>query len=93
MFTIFDHAGSLAMLGVTSVQCAPPSRVTCTRPSFDPVQITPGSSGDSAMASSVAPSKVMRLSVDTPPELCWCVVSFRVRSGLIAFQLAPPSVV
>ena len=81
------------MLGVTLLQCAPPSRVTCTRPSFDPVQITPASSGDSAMASRFAPSKVMRLSVETPPELCWCVVSFRVRSGLITFQLAPPSVV
>ena len=81
------------MFAETLVQCAPPSRVICTSPSFDPVQITPASSGDSAIASRFAPSNVMRLSVDTPPELCWCVVSLRVRSGLITFQLAPPSVV
>ena len=29
----------------------------------------------------------------TPPELCWCVVSLRVRSGLITCQLEPPSFV
>src|SRR6266566_1792576 len=91
--TILAHAGILGMFAETLVQCAPPSRVTCTSPSFDPVQITPASSGDSAMASRFAPSNVMRLSVDTPPELCWCVVSLRVRSGLITFQLEPPSVV
>src|SRR5216684_6296948 len=93
MLVIFPHGGSLGMFPVTSVQDAPPSRVMCTRPSFDPTQITPACRGDSAMANRVAPSKVMRLSVVTPPELCWCVVSFRVRSGLITFQLAPPFVV
>src|SRR5437667_7286317 len=95
MFVIFPHCGSLGMFPVTSIHCAPPSRVTCTRPSFEPAQITPAPpcAGDSAMANRVAPSNVMRLSVVTPPELCWCVVSLRVRSGLITFQLAPPSVV
>ncbi len=35
--------------GVTSVQVSPSSRVTCTGPSLAPVQITPGSTGDSSM--------------------------------------------
>src|SRR3989441_11669480 len=93
MLVIFPHGGSLGMFAVTSVHDVPPSRVTCTRPSFDPAQITPACAGDSASAKSVAPSNVMRLSVVTPPELCWCVVSLRVRSGLTTCQLAPPSVV
>src|SRR5205814_8571236 len=74
-------------------QVVPPSRVTCTRPSFEPAQITPACTGDSASANSVAPSNVIRLSVVTPPELCWWLVSLRVRSGLTTFQLAPPSLV
>src|SRR5216683_2110333 len=93
MLVIFPQGASLGMFPVTSVQDAPPSRVRCTRPSFDPTQITPACRGDSAMANRVAPSKVMRLSVVTPPELCSWVVSLRVRSGLITFQLEPPSVV
>src|SRR2546426_8310174 len=95
MFVIFPQGGSFGMAPVTSVQCAPPSLVTCTSPSFEPAQITPAPlcAGDSASANSVAPSNVMRLSVVTPPELCWCVVSLRVRSGLTTCQLAPPSVV
>src|SRR5690242_7851416 len=93
MFEILPQGGSFGMPAVTLTHVAPPSRVTCTRPSFEPAQITPVCCGDSAMANSVAPSNVMRLSVVTPPELCWWVVSFRVRSGLITFQLAPPSVV
>src|SRR5574342_242720 len=91
MLVTFPHGGRVGMLAVTFVHVVPPSCVTCTRPSLDPVQITPSFTGDSAMANSVAPSKVMRLSVVTPPELCWCVVSLRVKSGLITCQLAPPS--
>src|SRR2546422_7310278 len=93
MFTTFAQGDSFGMLPDTSVQCAPPSVVTFTRPSFDPTQSTPARIGDSASANKVAPSNVYRLSVVTPPELCWCVVSLRVRSGLITCQLAPPSVV
>src|ERR1051325_11470010 len=95
MLEIFPQGGSLGIPPVTSFQVAPPSRVTCTTPSFEPAQITPAPpcAGDSASANSVAPSNVMRLSVVTPPELRWWVVSFRVRSGLTTFQLAPPSVV
>ncbi len=36
--------------GVTFVQVLPPSRETWTRPSSEPAQSTPGSSGDSATA-------------------------------------------
>src|ERR687888_337263 len=93
MFAIFAHGDSLGMLAVTLVQCAPPSIETWISPSFDPAQSTPALTGDSASANRVAPSNVMRLSVVTPPELCWCVVSLRVRSGLTTFQLAPRSVV
>jgi len=66
--------GGSFIAGVTSAQAAPASLVMCTRPSFDPTQITPFCTGDSAMANSVAPSKVIRLSVDVPPELAggWC---------------------
>ena len=81
------------MFVATLVQWAPPSVDTCASPSFDPAQSTPARTGDSASANSVAPSNVIRLSVDTPPELRWCVVSLRVRSGLITCQLAPPSFV
>src|SRR5882672_3676366 len=92
MCTNFAQGDSFGMLPDTSVQCAPPSVVTFTRPSFDPTQSTPARIGDSASANNVAPSNVYRLSVVTPPELCWWVVSLRVRSGLITCQLAPPSV-
>src|SRR5207302_9484804 len=89
----FPPGPTLGRLPGTSVQVVPPSRATCTSPSFEPAHITPAWTGDSARANSVAPSNVIRLSVVTPPELCWCVVSYRVRSGLTTFQLAPPSVV
>ena len=36
--------------GVTFFQVLPPSRVTCTRPSSEPAQSSPGASGDSARA-------------------------------------------
>ena len=42
------------MFSVTSVQVAPPSRVTCTSPSFEPAQITPFSTGDSAIVNTVS---------------------------------------
>ena len=38
------------MFFVTFVQVLPPSRVTCTRPSLVPAQITPACFGDSAIA-------------------------------------------
>src|SRR5215471_3607115 len=81
------HGGRFGMFFVTFVQVAPASCVTFTWPSVLPVQITPAFAGDSAIAYSVAPSNVVRLSDEIPPEFPWCDLSFVVRSGLIAFQL------
>ena len=40
--------------GVTSFHVLPPSRVRCTNPSSDPVQMSPFTRGDSASAKIVA---------------------------------------
>jgi hypothetical protein len=48
MWLIWLHAGS--SFGVTSCHERPSSRVTCTRPSSEPHQITPFCFGDSATA-------------------------------------------
>src|SRR5690242_21610674 len=93
MLQIVPHAGRFGMFFVTLAQCAPASCVTLTWPSVLPVQITPAFIGDSAIAYSVAPSYVVRLSDEIPPELCWCDLSFVVRSGLMTFQLWPALVV
>ena len=79
------------MFGVTFVQCAPPSRVTWTRPSFVPAQITPFSGGDSAIENTTPAYSTERLSTVRPPESPIMLLSFRVRSGLIALQVCPPS--
>src|SRR5437016_14628267 len=79
---------------VTFVQCCPPSRVTCTSPSSVPAQITPFSTGDSAIVNTVSSYSTLVLSwVTGPPEDCCLLLSFRVKSPLIAVQLIPPSVV
>ena len=81
------------MFAVTLVQCAPASRVTCTSPSLVPAQISPFSSGDSAIANTTPAYSTPTLSGVRPPESCCCDLSFSVRSGLIACQLWPPFVV
>jgi hypothetical protein len=63
------HGGRFGMCFVTFAQWAPPSCVMFTCPSVLPVQITPALTGDSAIAYSVPPSNVVRLSEVTPPEL------------------------
>ncbi len=78
---------------VTFVQLCPPLRVTWTCPSLVPAQIVPFCTGDSAIENSVAPSQVIRLSAAMPALLCWWDLSFKVRSGLISFQVWPPSLV
>src|SRR5215467_3685923 len=89
------HGGRSGMFFVTFVQWRPPSFVTFTCPSSLPVHITPAPvfAGDSAIEYSVPPSNVVRLSAEMPPEFCSCDLVFVVRSGLIGFQLCPPSVV
>jgi len=70
----------------------PPSRVTCARPSSVPTQIVFGSTGEIDIER-IAPtvSAPLRSSQIGPPLLCCLVLSFRVRSGLMDFQLLPPS--
>ena len=81
------------MLAPTAVQLLPASRVTWTRPSFVPAQISPGFKGDSAMAKIASPYSTPMLSGVRPPEICCRLLSLSVRSGLISCQLRPPSVV
>src|SRR5216117_2268379 len=75
------------MLDVTLVQLLPPSRVTCSRPSFVPAQISPGFKGDSAIAKITSPYSTPMLSGVRPPEICCRLRSLSVRSGLITCQL------
>src|SRR6266487_313949 len=93
MFDTVPHDGIPGMFAVTFVQFFPPSRVTCTTPSFVPAQIRPALSGDSAIANTTSPYSTPMLSGVSPPEICCLLLSFRVRSGLITCQLLPPSVV
>ena len=74
------------MLVVTFVQLAPPSRVTCTSPSFVPAQRTFASSGDSPIANTTPEYSTPMLSGVRPPEIFWRDLSLCVRSGEISFQ-------
>jgi hypothetical protein len=64
------HGGRLGMLFVTLAQVLPPSRVTWTRPSFVPAQISPACFGDSAIDMTTPPYSTPMLSGVRPPELC-----------------------
>src|ERR1041385_7824459 len=76
--------------GVTVFQFAPPSRVTATTPSSDPVQMTLPSFGDGAIVKTVAYVSTPVLSfVIGPPDDPIVFGSCRVRSGLIFVQLWP----
>src|SRR5687768_11020608 len=81
------------MLRVTLVHVRPPSRVSCTSPSFVPTQIKPACTRDSAIAKMVLPYSTPMLSGVRPPEICCMLLSFSVRSGLMTCQLRPPFVV
>src|SRR3954468_2250134 len=78
-------------LGVTFDQCAPPSRVIWTRPSFVPAQIWPFSAGDSAREKTTPAYSTLRLSTVRPPESPCMLASFSVKSGLIVRHVCPPS--
>src|ERR1700760_158462 len=81
------------MFFVTFDQCPPPSFVTLTCPSLVPVQRMPCFTGEAAIEYNTAASYVYRLSCVMPPESPWWLLSFNVKSGLIVFQVWPPSVV
>ena len=70
MFDTVPQGGRPGRFFVTLVQVFPASRVRLICPSLLPVQMSPFSSGDSAIAKSVEPSNVIRLSVVMPPEFC-----------------------
>src|SRR5437899_490778 len=79
------------MFLVTLVHDLPPSRVSCTWPSFVPAQISPFSFGDSVIAITTGKYSTPMLSGVRPPEICCLLLSFVVKSGLIVFQVMPPS--
>src|SRR5215469_5530310 len=93
MLSTVPHSGKLGRFFVTLLQFFPPSRVTCTCPSLVPAQIRPASFGDSVNAKITPAYSTPMLSGVSPPEICWRLLSLRVRSGLIICQLLPPSVV
>src|SRR5919199_6724430 len=91
MLLIVPHVTSPGMFDVTFVHVVPPSRVTCTSPSFVPAQMSPFSRGDSAMANTTPAYSTPMLSGVRPPEIFWRLLSFLVRSGLISRHVRPPS--
>src|SRR6266542_4922136 len=93
MLLMVPQGGRFGIFDVTFVHVFPPSRVSCTRPSLVPAQISPFSSLDSAIANTTPAYSTPMLSGVSPPELCCLLLSFSVRSGLITCQLLPPSVV
>ena len=93
MLLTVPHGSIPGMFAVTFVQLLPPSRVSCTRPSFVPAQISPFVIGDSAIANTTSPYSTPMLSGVSPPEIVCFDLSLRVRSGLIAVHVCPPFVV
>src|SRR5215208_6344384 len=93
MLLIVPQFGAPGRLALTFVQVAPPSRDTCTRPSFVPAQSRLASFGDSAIANTTPAYSTPMLSGVRPPEIFWRLLSFRVRSGLMRRHVFPPSVV
>src|SRR5260370_37889318 len=87
------HGGEPGGFLVPLLQFFPPSGVTCTCPSLVPTQIRPASLGDSVSAKITPAYSTPMLSGVSPPEICWWLLSLRVRSGLMICQLLPPSVV
>src|SRR3990170_3699757 len=84
-------AGTPLRLASTLVQVAPPSRVTCTRPSSVPAQITLRSVGLGARVMIVVKFSADVTSGVRPPVLSWFCHSLRfvVRSGLMFVHDSP----
>src|SRR6185436_4093678 len=85
------NAGSA--FGVTSCQFVPPFLVTWIMPSSEPTQMTPFVTGDSAMVKIVAKFSAPLFStvIELPPAITRVRGSCRVRSGEIACQVRPAS--
>src|SRR5258708_22668679 len=83
--------GKPGTLPTTFVQCAPPSRVSCTFPSSVPTQIVFASSGDSLITTMVVCISAEELSTVMPPDSsCRCFSgSLVVRSGDMRSQVSP----
>jgi hypothetical protein len=80
--------------GVMFVHVFPPSRVTCTRPSSDPVQIVLTLFLPGPMEKIVPYTSGPFMSpVIGPPDLSCVSGAWRVRSPLTAVQVRPPSLV
>src|SRR5690348_7138188 len=77
--------------GRTWLQWPPPSVVTYTNPSSEPVQMMLSLSGEKAIVDSVSniSSPVMSALIG-PPERSCLLLSLRVRSGLITFHGRTP---
>jgi len=69
MFEIVPHSSNPGIFLVTFVHVVPPSRVTCTRPSFVPAHNTFASSGDSPIANTTPAYSTPMLSGVRPPEI------------------------
>src|SRR5207249_11123234 len=91
MLSTDPHNGSVFRFFDRLLQVLPPSRVSCTWPSLVPAQSSPFSFGDSAIAMTTGKYSTPMLSGVRPPEICCLDLSFVVRSGLMVFQLLPPS--
>ena len=89
---IVPQGNRLGMELVTLVHVVPPSRVTCTRPSFVPAHRIFPSSGDSAIENTTPAYSTPMLSGVRPPEIIWRDLSLRVRSGEIVCHVMPLSV-
>src|SRR5512146_158573 len=91
MWRTEPHAGAPVKPAVTFVHVLPPSRVSCTRPSFVPTQISPFCTRDSAIAYTTSAYSTPMSSGVRPPEIPCLDLSLRVRSGLITCHVRPPS--
>ena len=77
--------------GVTSFHVSPSSVDTWTRPSSDPVMITPRRCFDSISEKIVAYISAPAVSIVSGPDTPMVSGSARVRSGLIASHFSPSS--
>src|SRR5258708_14687338 len=93
MLSTVPHSGKPGRFLVTLLQFFPPSRVTCTCPSFVPTQISPASFGDSVNAKITPAYSTPMLSGVSPPAISCRLLSFRAKSGLIICHLFPPPAV